>query len=80
MKMTVAELIEALEDVEPSTEVKLALQPSYPMIGSILNICIERTKDDEDKTLWIACSDNEDYGCPRAVWGMDEIIDIKDED
>lgn len=77
--MTVAQLIEALEDVEPSTEVKLALQPNYPMIGSIRNICIEKDGDWNDKTLWIACSDNEDYGCPRTVWEESSIYDGEEE-
>lgn len=78
--MTVAELMECLEDVDPNIEVKLALQPNYPMKGSIQNICIEHGED-ADKCLWIACSDNEDYGCPRNAWCSDEIwSDDDDED
>ena len=78
--MTVAELIERLEGVDPSTEIKLALQPSYPMIGSVRNICIEHD-DDTDKCVWIACSGNEDYGCPSEAWTDDEIyVDNDDED
>ena len=71
--MTVAELIERLEDVDPDLEVKLALQPNYPMKGSIENICLECGYDGTQKNLWIACSENESYDCPRAVWGMEEI-------
>lgn len=74
--MTASELISLLEDVDPDTPIKLALQPNYPMCGSIKNVCIE-WKDshcDEPKVLWIACSGNESYGCPREAWDESEII------
>ncbi len=35
MKMLVADLIRTLEDMDPEAEVRLAVQPSYPMTYSI---------------------------------------------
>lgn len=71
--MTVRELIESLEDIDGGVEVKLALQPSYPMEGHIRNICVEKNEDGDEKAVWIACSDNEGYGVPREVWNESEI-------
>lgn len=71
--MTVRELIDSLEDIDGDVEVKLALQPHYPMEGSIRNICIEKDADGGNVALWIACSDNEGYGVPRNVWNECEV-------
>lgn len=75
--MTVKELIETLEDFDENLEVRLALQPHYPMCGSIRNICHDQSHG--ENRLLIACSDNEDYGCPSAAWDETEIYD-DDED
>lgn len=82
--MTLNELIENLEDMRGrartgDVEVRLAMQPSYPMLGSPLNVCLERKKGGEDRVL-IACSDHENYGCPSSAWDDDEIEDSEDED
>ena len=62
--MTVGELREILEteDIDDDVEIKLALQPSYPMVGHIRNLCLGRDAEGLVKTLWIAASDNDDYG------------------
>lgn len=43
--MTVAELLERLEDVDPDAEVRLAIQPSYPFQHEIADV-VEVTDDD----------------------------------
>ena len=78
MMMTVEELIEQLQEFNPDTEVKLGLQPNYPMKGSIKNICLERDSDDNEKCVWIACSGNEDYSCPSLIWDEAEIGPTKE--
>lgn len=77
---TIGELIEALEGLDPDTPIKMALQPNYPMKGSLENVCVQRDADGEEKTVWLACSDNEDYGCPSEVWDDDEIADDPEDD
>lgn len=73
--MTVGQLKEHLEQFDDDTPIRLALQPNYPMLGSIQNICnwinSERSKTGE--VCLIACSDNEDYDCPRNAWDDDYI-------
>lgn len=76
--MTVKELIEQLEDFDENLEVRLAMQPSYPMCGSIRNICHDMSNG--ENRLLIACSGHEDYGCPRAAWDDTEIYDDGEED
>jgi len=78
--MTVGELIDMLCEVPQNVEVKLALQPTYPMVGHIKNVCVQRDADGNETKVWIACSDNEDYGCPEDVWDADEICDDEDYD
>ena len=77
---TVQDLLDALEDIDPGTPIRLALQPSYPMTGSLRNVCIERGEDDSVKTVWLACSGNEDYGCPREAWRDSEIWPTDEDD
>ena len=78
--MTIGELIEQLQDFDPDTEIRLAMQPNYPMRGSIRNICMEYDKDGNEKTLYIACSGHEDYGCPRDAWDDSEIHEESEEE
>lgn len=59
--MTKAELLEMLEELPDNAEITLALQPNYPMTGSIRNICIKR-RDGEAVGAVIACSGHEAYG------------------
>ena len=77
---TVQDLLDALEDLDPSTPIKLAMQPSYPMVGSLLNVCVERGEDDSAETVWLACSGHEDYGCPREAWDEDEFWPTDEDD
>ena len=41
------ELVEMMENegVAENTPIKLAMQPNYPMVGSINNFCLERNND-----------------------------------
>ena len=81
--MTFGELKELVEDMESEgakndTPIKLALQPNYPMIGSINNICLERDNNGGIRKVWIACSGNQEYGCPM-VWGESDIYPEEEE-
>ena len=78
--MTVGELKEYLEDIDDDMPIKLALQPHYPMVGSLLNVCRELDDEGECKKVWFACSDNQDYGCPREAWDDDEIYPNEDDE
>ena len=77
---TVQDLLDAVEDLDPSTPIRLAMQPNYPMTGSLKNVCVERDEDDSPKTVWLACSDHEDYGCPRQAWDKDEFRPTDEDD
>lgn len=74
------ELVEMMEDegAAENTPVKLAMQPNYPMVGSINNFCLERDKDGDIRKVWIACSGHEGYGCPQ-VWGESNIYPDEEE-
>ena len=69
---TVQDLIEALEGLDPDTPVRLAMQPNYPMNGHIENVCIQRNEAGE-RTVWLACSGHEGYGCPQGAWEENEV-------
>lgn len=78
--MTVGELKELLEGVEDDVEITLALQPNYPMTGSLRNVCIERDTTGDASKVWLACSGNEDYGVPKGVWSEYDICPEEDDD
>lgn len=78
--MTVGELKEFLEDLDDGMEVKLALQPNYPMRGAIRNLCVQHGDEEDGETLWIACSDNLGYDVPRDVWDESEIYAEDDDE
>ena len=73
--MTVGDLISRLEDFDEDTPIKLALQPNYPMLGSIINVCTweNKSKSKTGEVCLIACSGNESYGCPTNAWDSDYI-------
>lgn len=52
--MTVQELMQELEDFEPDTEVRLAIQPNYPFqhtIAQVIEVEVEPTcEEDGDET------------------------------
>lgn len=78
--MTVGQLKTQLDQFDDETPIRLALQPNYPMLGSIQNVCnwINSDKSKTGEVCLIACSDNEDYGCPREAWNEREIEDEED--
>lgn len=80
MIKTVQDLIDALEGLDPNAPIRLAMQPNYPMIGSLRNVCIEHGEDDSVKTVWLACSGHEDYGCPRNAWDEGEFWPESEDD
>ena len=80
--MTIGELLNKLEDFDEDTPVKLALQPNYPVLASIANVC---TWENNDKSIsktgeicLIACSDIKGYGCPRGAWDSSYIESDED--
>ncbi len=76
--MTVGELKESLSYLDDNIQIKVALQPSYPMKGSLMNLCTQHAE--EGDVLWLAVSGNQDYGVPPEVWDMDEIGNEDEED
>ena len=81
--MTFGDLKELVESMEyegaaEDTPIKLAMQPNYPMVGSINNFCLEKANDGNIRKIWIACSGHEGYGCPQ-VWGESEIYPDEEE-
>jgi hypothetical protein len=49
--VTVGELIRELEGQDPSTEVRLAMQPSWPFEYSVQNVAV--VEDDRYVSLWV---------------------------
>ena len=78
--MTVGELKEYLDDIDDDTPIKLALQPNYPMIGSLLNVCRQNNAEGDCENVWFACSGNQDYGCPHEVWEDSEMWSEDDDE
>jgi len=76
--MTVGDLKELLESVDDDVKIKLALQPNYPMRGSIQNLCVQHTGDGD--VVWLACSGNQSYDVPHDAWGESEIFEDDDEE
>lgn len=80
LKEIVDELYENHEDEASKVKVRLAMQATYPMKGSIQNFCMELDEyTSEAQTLYIACSGHEDYGCPQGVWDEDVIYKMRNE-
>ena len=71
---------ELLEDIEDDVEIKVAIQPHYPLRARLSNVCRELGKDYENKALWLAVSDAIDYGVPNEVWEDDRTCGGEDED
>lgn len=75
--MTINDLIDKLEYIRDSHEdggdfkIVGALQQTYPMRGSLLNICTDST----EKEVYLAMSDNLGYGVPNCVWDDEEVWD-----
>jgi hypothetical protein len=74
--MTVSELIERLQELNPDAEVRLAVQPSWPFeneIAGVVDSAALNTSDlDEDEreipedVVWIADGGQIDYLSPRV--------------
>jgi len=73
--MTVGQLKDHLDQFDNDTPIRLALQPNYPMLGSIQNVCnwVNSERSETGEVCLIACSGNEGYGCPRDAWSESEI-------
>jgi len=84
MKMTIGELIEALEDIRDSsptgseTEVRIAYQRNYPLAATVAGVTDSRDfdkimdSDDEEPVAWIATGDigwGEDPYASSEAWG-----------
>jgi hypothetical protein len=59
--MTVHELIELLEDMNPNASVKVAVQPNYPMEADFYGVV------EEGDDVWLAVGDNRSYDVPRDL-------------
>jgi len=78
--MNLGELREMTEYLPDETPIRVALQPSYPLGGSLE--CVvhgselsfdDLDEDDPDRkdvanALWLAVSDGEDYSATREMW------------
>ena len=75
--MTLAELIQRLQEVEEAiggdAEVRLLIQPNYPLSLSVAGVVsyreveLEEDEEPETPTVWILQGDEEEYG-PSAPW------------
>lgn len=72
--MTKADLIEALESLPDDAQIEVALQPRYPMMGRIRNVCLKRNADGEAVGAVIACSDHESY--TTSVWWSEYDVTV----
>lgn len=82
--MTVDELIEILQDIEnkhgPETEVRLAVQPSWPLSHHIENVRFlegeERPSPSQPTAVWIAAAHGHPYDevpyAPEEAWWDEE--------
>lgn len=59
--MTAADLIEILEDLDPSTEVRLAMQPSWPFEYSIAPNYAITDREGEEQIFYLAEDRQLDY-------------------
>lgn len=70
--MQVYELIEELQDLEPTAEVRVAYQPTYPLAAEI-SCVTDMVEDAENGFVWIAASSGVGYTespyAPRDAWG-----------
>jgi hypothetical protein len=76
--MTVRELREALEQYQDDAEVRIAIQPHYPLQSTVAGVVSDREIDalpegadeDEETVVWIVEEDQvrDDPYAPRAVF------------
>lgn len=70
--MTVAELIEVLQDADPESLVRIAFQPSYPLRASVASVALPDEMDGSEGFVWIAASASVPYMenpyAPSAAW------------
>ena len=68
--MTVQELIDALEQMDPDAEVQLATQPNYPLAyylaGAVHSSDLEQSEEEMAEDNWQGRSDSEDT--PGVCW------------
>jgi hypothetical protein len=86
---TVADLIEALEQYPEDTEVRLAIQPQYPLALALAAVSHGpdagahlASDDDRPAFVWLAATDGVPYGehpyAPRAAWDGGDFEDEED--
>lgn len=64
--MTKGELIEAMCDLDNDAEVRIAVQPNYPFLNALRNVCIMRNEVGEAVGAVIAAGYNEEY--TSGIW------------
>ena len=66
MSMTVAELIERLQDMDPEAEVRLATQPSWPLQSTVRGVAsqaeVDEARFDEER-----CDEHGFYNCDECL-------------
>lgn len=71
MSYTVQDLIDELEFLEPTAEVRIAYQPSYPLAADIAAVT-DLVESSEEGFVWIAASGGVGYQespyAPRDAW------------
>jgi hypothetical protein len=75
--MTVQELLDVLNDCDPDAEVRLGVQPSYPLrhaVAGVASADLDEALDDvADGFVWILATDghgeyDENPYAPSALW------------
>lgn len=66
--MTVAELIEMLEEMPSDAPVRLAQQPSWPLATHVAGVHIATHAETGDEVVWLAEGAGDGYA-PHAAWG-----------
>lgn len=59
--MTVAELIEVLQDADPDCNVRIAYQPTYPLRATVATVALPDEMDGSEGFVWIAASASVPY-------------------
>ena len=78
LKEKIDELYESVENAD-DVEVKVAIQPSYPLRCELRNVCLQEHTDDSN-SVWFAIGNGEDYDVPNRVWNDSIVYDEDEED
>lgn len=79
--MKVQDLIDQLTELDmPDAELRLAVQPSWPLRHSIDAVAF----DESEQHVWLAAAEGHPWDespyAPRSAWQGGEIVDDDDED